>query len=376
MMTSFAKPLRYRLDRWIRGMVMRVIKWCTRDRQSANFDAPSAKIRKILLVRANFRMGNVVLALPSVAAFREKFRDAQIDFVGSPVSSVLFQNQPLNHHYVAPRRFPGVIWQYPLLLRRLRANRYDLAVDVSCSQSGLGSFIVGLSGARTRIGLAGKWDQLFNLKIPKLPSNNKYQKLTEFLAALRLEKTAPVGALQFSATEKIEALNKLESVTGKQLQKSVGVFVGGRRLRGKRWPLENFVEVINGLARSGVDVVAFLGPEENDLAAALRNSLAPTIPILCEPAIRKFAAVVAHLDLFVCCDSGPMHLACAVGVPVLAIFQERDVARWAPPTTAARVVSSADGVGAKEVLSAALSELSLRFTPELPGARVALPTLG
>jgi len=358
------KPLRYRVDRWIRAFVMRVIGWCVRENHAAIPDLSSAAIGRILLVRANFRMGNAVLALPAVTAFRKHFPEARIDFVGSPVSELLFQNQPLNHHYVAPRRFPRVIWQYPALLRRLRANRYDLAVDVSCSQSGVGSFITGLSGASIRAGLAGKWDQLFNLKFPKLRDGNKYRKLTELLTAMHLAETELVGSLAFSPAEKIEGLRKFNSVIDKNNSKIVGVFVGGRKLRGKRWPLENFIDLINGFERSNVRVVVFLGPEENDLADSINRSLASIIPIVCEPSVRKFAAIISNLDLFVCCDSGPMHLACAVGVPVVAIFQQRDVARWAPPP--ARVVYGAGIVDASEVLRVALEELSIGLTDAYP----------
>ena len=67
--------------------------------------------------------------------------------------------------------------------------------------------------------------------------------------------------------------------------------------------------------------------------------------------------MLSHLDLFVCADSGPMHLACTVGVRVLAIFQERDVERWAPPPMIARSLSGPQGVTAADVVNAALAEL-------------------
>ena len=324
----------------------------------ANLDSGNPSIKRILLVRANFRMGNAVLALPAIAAFRKNFPAAAIDFVGSPISNLLFQGQPLNRHYVAPRRFPHVLWQYPRLIRRLRANRYDLAVDVGCSQSGGAAFIIGLSGARIRAGIAGKWDQLFNMKIPKPREKNKYRKLTAFLTALHLERVQPVGALELSAAEKIAGLKKLETLVGKKRARTVGVFVGGRKLHGKRWPLENFVEVIRGVQRSGADVVVFFGPDEDDMAASFRDSFYPA-PVVFEPSARKFAAIVAHLDLLMCADSGPMHLACAAGVPVVAIFQPRNLSHWAPPPSAGRALCHPNGVSATMVLEAAFEVLSL-----------------
>jgi heptosyltransferase-3 len=364
------RATRYRLDRWIRFLVMRAIGSFASKSAVVNLDPGNPSIKRILLVRANFRMGNAVLALPAIAAFRKNFPRATIDFVGSPISNLLFQGQPLNHRYVAPRRFPPVLWQYPRLICRLRANRYDLAVDVGCSQSGGAAFIIGLSGARIRAGMAGKWDQLFNLKIPKPCEMNKYRKLTAFLAALHLERIQPVGALELSAAEKLAGLKKLEAIAGKKSARTVGVFVGGRKLHGKRWPLENFVEVVSGVQRSGANVVVFLGPEEENMPASFRESLYPSAPVVFEPSARKFAAIVAHLDLLICGDSGPMHLACAAGVPVVAIFQPRNLTHWAPPPSSGRALCHPSGVSAAMVLEAAFELLSLdRSSVDSPSAR-------
>jgi len=365
------RPLRYRIDRAIRYFTMRIIGWLAPKAEGVDLDPRNPSIKKILLVRANFRMGNALLALPAIAAFRKHFPDAAIDFVGSPISQLLFRHQPLDHHYAAPRRFPKVVWQYPRLMRELRARQYDLAVDVSCSHSGIASFIVGFSGARVRVGIDGKWDQLFNLKIAKLAEENKYRKMTELLTAMHLETIDAVGALRLSDAENEEGAKTLASFVGKRAKPAVGVFVGGRKLRGKRWPLDNFVEVAEGLRHRGIAVAVFLGPEEKDLAGPLRSSLDPSIPVIFEPSVRKFAAMVAQLALLVCCDSGPMHLACAVGTRVLAIFQQGDVRRWAPPPSAARSLSGAHGTNAAMVLQAALEELSSDGTasdvPTAPG---------
>jgi heptosyltransferase-3 len=354
------RPLRYRVDRFIRAVAMRLISGLASGNSCDEFDPRNQTIKRILLVRANFRIGNAILTLPAVAAFHKNFPDATIDFVGPSICRMLFAQQPLAQIYETPRRFPQVLWQYIKLIRQLRAKHYDLAVELSCSQSGLGAFVVGLSGARVRAGCAGKWDQLFDLKIAKLREANKYSKLTDFLKALRLESIDAVGALKFSAAELSAGKELLEAALGKDSAPVIGVFVGGRKLRGKRWPLENFVEVIRSLTQKGYALIAFLGPEEADIAAALRIALGADTAIICEPSLRKFAAAVSHLELFICCDSGPMHLACTVGTPVLAIFQARDVARWAPPPSVARVVCAPQGVTAADVLLAALEELSAK----------------
>jgi heptosyltransferase-3 len=350
--------LRYRLDRLIRNLVMGAISALASAQNRATIDPRGQELKRILLVRANFRMGNAILTLPAIAAFRNNYPAAQIDYVGSQISRLLFVNQPLDRHYETPRRFPQVLWQYFILMRRLRASHYDLALDVSCSQSGLASFIIGLSGAHIRAGCAGKWDGLFNFRVDKLREANKYRKLSELLSAFRLNSIDEVGTLKFSAAEVSAGHAALASALGKVSGPVIGVFIGARKLRGKRWPLENFVEVVVGLTQKGFRVVTFLGPEEADIADEIKVALGPGAILVAEPALRKFAVMVAQLELFICCDSGPMHLACAVGVRVLAIFRERDVTRWAPPASVARTVSSAETVSAGAVLSAALEELS------------------
>jgi heptosyltransferase-3 len=296
--------------------------------------------------------------LPAIAAFRKKYPNARIDYVGSQMSRLLFLNQPLDRHYEAPRRLPQALWQYPVLIRRLRVNGYDLALDLSCSQSALASFIIGLSGARIRAGCAGKWDGLYNLRLGKLAGSNKYRKLTELLTALRLDSINEVGRLEFSAAEMSHGRAAFTRAVGNVSGPIVGVFIGGRKLLGKRWPLENFVEVVAGLTHKEFRVVTFLGPEEADVAEEIKVALGPGAILVAEPSVRKFAVLVSQLDLFICCDSGPMHLACAVGVRVIAIFRQRDLARWSPPAGAARTVSSAATVSAGAVLNAALEELS------------------
>lgn len=352
------RALRYRLDRLIRKLVMRLIMGVTSRRQTVAVDLRGQDLKRILLVRTNFRMGNAILTLPAIAAFRKNFPNAKIDYLGSPFSRVLFQNQSLDRHYETPRRFPQVLWQFAVLIRHLRAVRFDLALDVSCSQSALASFIIGLSGARIRAGCAGKWDGLYNLRVGKLAEFNKYRKLSELLRALRLDSIDEIGTLEFSATEWSDGRAAFTCAIGKTSGPIVGVFIGGRKLRGKRWPLENFAEVIAGLNDKGFRVVTFLGPEEADVADEIKVALGPSATLVTEPSVRKFAVMVSQLDLFICCDSGPMHLACAVGVRVLAIFRDRELDRWSPPVSVARTVSSTARVSAGAVLNAALEELS------------------
>src|SRR5436190_10467300 len=117
----------YRLNKRISGAAIRLLKLATGRSPDVAVDLARAPVRKILLVRGNFRMGDSLLATPAIFLFRENFPDAAIDFVGSPMSRALFKNLPIDRHYEITRRFPDATWSYFALIQRLRAADYDLA---------------------------------------------------------------------------------------------------------------------------------------------------------------------------------------------------------------------------------------------------------
>lgn len=322
-------------------------------------DLRKESIKKILLVRATFRLGDALLAFPAVWSFRKQFPHARIDFVGGPISKDLMKNMPLDNHFTISRRYPGSAVDYPMLLKRLRGVHYDLAVDVSCSQSAMGAFLVGLSGARLRAGMQGKWDRWLNIKISKSGEINKYQTLPKFLSDLGINCESPASKIALSDLERKAARNKIAALTqGRPHTRTIGVFVGGRKSWGKRWSTANFCELITALHASGLNVITFVGPEEKDTLELFRDALDKDIPIVFEGSLRMFAAMMANCDLFVTCDSGPMHLAASLGVRTVAIFRYRNFDRWAPPASSARIVHDPAGCSSVAVLTACCEELA------------------
>jgi lipopolysaccharide heptosyltransferase III len=351
----------YLLNKQISAAAMRAMHLLAGRSADVQVDLRREPIRKILLVRGNFRMGDSVLATPAVFLFRKNFPDAEIDFVGSPMSRALFQNLPIDRHYEITRRFPDASWAYFSLIRRIRAGGYDLAVDVSGSQSAMGAFVVGFSGARFRVGLRGKRDRWLNVRLPKPPERNKYRALPALVAALGLVSEEIGPSLILSPEEKAEGVRRVETAVGSGAGPAhpiLGIFVGGRASRLKRWPAENFLQVASALGRSEARIALFVGPEEKNLIDFYRQNLAPGVPVFFEPSVRGFAAMVSRCDLFVTCDSGPMHLACAVGARTVAIFQKADHRHWGPPPNLARIVYQDGGATVAAVVEACQEELS------------------
>ena len=366
------KNFRYSLNQKLRRCLFWIMRWITPLSSEESFN-PNQRIEKVLIVRATFRLGDCVLAIPAIWTLRRKYPHARIDFVSAPISAALSKLLPIHRHFALTRRFPDCNWEYPSLLWSLRSVHYDLAIDVSCSQSAMGSFLVGFSAARFRVGLRGKWDRWFNVRIVRPAEKNKYEILPALLKAISVEPDETLPSVRLTGSEIIEGGNHIKTLPGfRDGQPFVGVFVGGRKSWGKRWPLENFCRIASALHWYGVNAAIFVGPEEKDSLAVLRSALDPSIPVMFEPSIRKFAAMISNCDLFVTCDSGPMHLAYTLGVRTLAIFLKPNFDHWAPPSHTARVLYNSSGCSAEEVVSACLEEVAPRKStkPNLSAARL------
>src|SRR5262249_28251275 len=159
---------------------------------------------------------------------------------------------------------PKAGWAYITLLRKLRSTKYDLAMDLSCSESGLAAFIVGFSGSRFRIGIRGRRDQWFNVRLERPRQNSKYKNLVAVIGSMGLQTQEQLPSLVLSVDEREEGKYQLELLLDKRKAEApiVGVFVGGRKSWGKRWPEPKFLELINYLVMQPTRIIVFIGPEE------------------------------------------------------------------------------------------------------------------
>ena len=116
----------------------------------------------------------------------------------------------------------------------------------------------------------------------------------------------------------------------------IGIHAGAHALA-RRWPAERFAVVADHLAqRFGAQIVLTGGPGEEEIAQAvaagssLAGRAAPALCVAGQTSLGGLAALIDRLDLFVANDTGPAHLADALGTPSVTIFGPADHRRWAP----------------------------------------------
>lgn len=137
---------------------------------------------------------------------------------------------------------------------------------------------------------------------------------------------------------------------------------GGRE---KRWPLTSYTELAHRLRIRGACVIAACGPVERDAVDELKAN----VPCLVPRDLRGLAALLHGADLFIGNDSGPGHIAAAVGTPALTLFGPTDAETWAPRHPLARILKAPDGrlpdLSVESVLNAALEQLATEPNPPM-----------
>jgi ADP-heptose:LPS heptosyltransferase len=140
----------------------------------------------------------------------------------------------------------------------------------------------------------------------------------------------------------------------------VGLFPGAGNPT-RCWPLEKFAELADYLTRNdGVRVLLFLGPEEASMAKKIRDLFPAGTVILDKLTVPQLAAAQARLAVFISNDTGPMHIAAAVGTPVVVLLHQRAPSSYLPLGERHRFISQRviTDIPVEEVYTVARSVLS------------------
>ena len=302
-----------------------------------------ASPRRILLLRLE-RIGDLLMALPAIADVRALAPGASIDLVvGSwnsrlaeamrPVSSV----KTLDAAWLA-REGGGL--GVPGLLRAARAWRrehYDLAINFEPDVRS--NLLLAASGAEWTTGYrSGGGGPLLDAALDYDVGSHTTDNARRLVQAT-FERTPPGpadGSLVLPPSAIAAATERLAGSRGLL----VGLHASGGRAI-KQWEPARFAEVARRLvADADATIVLTGGPGDRAIVDEVKATLPPDRVIDVAGAIDllELAAILQRLDLLLTGDTGPMHLAAAVGTPVVAVFGPSDPARYAPRGPADQVV--------------------------------------
>lgn len=348
-----------------------------------------ADLERILLVRQQNQLGDLLLCTPALRAIRARAPQARIDFVAGPQNvDAVRGNRRLDRVLV----YDKAAWmRRPLDGRRfaaaLREARYDLALVLSTvSFSYTSAWLAAISGAQRRAGRPGPGGRggeiardVYHWTLPP-PDEARHQ------TSASLDLVAPLGAQPDGGAPEI-FVDEKEALAGRSAAEDV-LGTGAIRVlihpgagkKANRWPAERFGEVASALAAAGHRVAICSGPAEVSLLAAAERGAGRSLPRLRPLRFRELAGAFRGADLVLVNDTGVMHLAAATGVPVLALFGPTDPALWCPAAPAVRVLRAPESdlsrLPADRVRDAALGWAAhLAGAADLPAALERAPVL-
>lgn len=328
--------------------------------------------RRILVIRMG-SMGDVIHALPAVAALRSMFPGAEVGWVieerwaellclpgGQPRSPEMPLVDRIHIVNTRPWRkqiLSGRTWTDILAARSgLRQAEYDVALDF---QGAWKSAVAALaSGAPIRLGFRHPREQgaaMFYTRKTTAEGAHVVEQNLALLAGLipageEAQAAARLSALrrsppasQLPQDDRQEAWADRELARHGFLTHDFALLNPGAGWGAKCWPAESYGEVARGLAKMGLPSFVNFGPNEDALAQAVvkaGNGAAVAVSF----SLSLLTALMRRARIFVGGDTGPMHLAAALRVPVVGVFGPTDPARNGPYATPAIVVRSSGSV--------------------------------
>jgi ADP-heptose:LPS heptosyltransferase len=309
--------------------------------------------RNILVIDFG-QLGDVVLSLPALRAIRERFPRARITVaVGSPGAPIVelsgYSDATLIVDRVALRDGPKPlsIMRIARIVQDVRRASFDFVIDLhSLYETNLLGF---LSGAPQRLYARRPNRSLdflanFHPRPPvedTRPSKHAIDRYLDVLIPLGIKDAERVPRLRTRPEDDAAVEQMLKKEKANMGAPLVGLFPGAGH-PARRWPLARFAELADCLVRNDdVRIALFAGPEERAFVKEMRATFPRGATLIFDKlTIPQLASALARLAVFVSNDTGPMHIATAVGVSVVALLDRPTPHSFIPLEPRHRVIYS------------------------------------
>ena len=283
-----------------------------------------SNIKRILIVRTD-RIGDVVLSTPVVTAVRSAFPDAYIAMMVSFQTQEIVRGNPyLNEVIVYDKKLKHKgIFKALGFIARLKEKKFDLALILHSTNRV--NCICFLAGIPKRVGYKrGKMDFLLTDKLEytkRLGEKHESEYSLDVLRFIGIKAESSPLVMNIKKEDKKSIDDLLKSFGLKEEEKFI-VLHPGASCVSKMWPQENFARAADSLAKRFDIKVALVSSHDQIKIAEKVKDLMENKPLfLCgKTSLGQLGALLEKASLFISNDSGPVHIACAVGAPVISIF--------------------------------------------------------
>ena len=287
-------------------------------------------MKNVLIIKLRY-IGDVLLATPTVRAIKAARPDVRVTMmVNRGTEDVLSGNPDLDEIMVLDK---GSLAAQSRLIAGLRARQFDTVIDLTDGDRS--AFLTRISGAPVRIGFNDehRWRGRYYTEVvqPVPGVRHRIDRDLEALKPMNIQAGSQNPQLWLSPEEEKSAEQLLDEL-GIQRSQSMVILQPGARYWFKAWPPERFAELADRLiSQYGCQVLIGGSDQDIGLAQQIQQMAKSALIIMAgRTSIKQFAAIASKSALFVGSDSGAMHIATAVGTPVVALFGPSNPREWGP----------------------------------------------
>ena len=289
------------------------------------------EVKRILAIRID-RIGDIVVSMPALKALKAIFPYAKLSLLVAEGRQGLLKDIPWVDEVIILKGLRQTIEQ-------LKEKKFDLAIDLLMDYTLKTAFIAHASKARFTMGfdIEGR-GCFFNIK--HKPTFLKQQMSRHIFGLARLVSQGFLGKdiaqpadycdilVSVERKERMKRLLKVKGVPDNELL--IGIHPGAYYST-QRWPLDRFGQLAEEIVdKYQVRVIILGSKEESAVVERVFNASKQKSVQVAGLKLDELVAMISLLDIFICNNSGPMHIACSLGIPTVSTIGPTDSALWSP----------------------------------------------
>ncbi len=316
-------PFLKRIELCLRRQLISLLSHGIRRRRPflESFDFHSSKL---LCIRQD-KIGDVLISTPLFAALKNRYPSITIDALLSPKNEFVLNNEPhIRRRWVYHKRVDKII----SLVRSIRKERYDFAIDLMDNASATSTLLCLLAGARWNVGLAKSNSYAYDIIVPLLSRQETHivdriaQLLTPFNIAPEQEQLSIRYFTSEQSDEYAEKFFRENNLLSKRL---IGINISASG-RVRFWGVANYRLLLAHICSSYPDyrAIVLFAPPDGQKAGEIAHGYPTAMLSPVTDSFDRFAALIKRLSILVTPDTSAVHLASAFHIPAVVLYVQSD----------------------------------------------------
>jgi ADP-heptose:LPS heptosyltransferase len=320
-----------RLELVLRRFLIFILGFFVRRRNpiSSTFNFNSCKI---LFIRQD-RIGDVLVSTPIFTSIKAHYPSAILDVLLSENNHFVLANDPIIHKcWIYQKRLTKII----SLVRAIRKEKYDFAVDMMDNPSVTSTILCLLFGSRWNVGIAKDNNYIYDIRVPMLSRRDTHivDRIAQLLIPFQIHPPSEKLSLRYLTSPESDGFAECflaEKIIGKHPLIGINISAGGAA---RFWGIKNYRAFLSFLTKNYPDltpIILYL-PTDEDKAVKIIENIHRVILSPVTKTFDQFAALIKRMSLLVSPDTSAIHLASAFHIPAVVLYvqSDKDLRIWEP----------------------------------------------